>query len=188
MKGNRHQPECGFSERVVGMLDGLTSDYETFDVLLDAEVREGIKEFSNWPTIPQLYLNGEFTGGCDIVQEMFASGELHKALGVERLDPITPTISITDAAAQVLEEARTLQGRDGGLHMSVSPSFRYSLGFGPQQPGEVAIEANGWQVYVENDSTQRANGLTIGVIDTPQGGQLHMENPNERNSASTLDL
>ncbi len=182
MKGNRHQPECGFSERVVGMLDGLTSDYETFDVLLDAEVREGIKEFSNWPTIPQLFVNGEFMGGCDIVQEMFASGELHKALGVEQLDPITPTISITDAAAQVLEEARTLQSRDGGLHISVSPSFRYSLSFGPQQPGEVAVEANGWQVYVENDSTHRANGLTIGVVDTPQGGRLNMENPNEGNS------
>ena len=184
MKGNRHQPQCGFSASVVGMLGGLTSDYETFDVLSDPEVREGIKEFSNWPTIPQLYVNGEFLGGSDIVQEMFASGELHKALGVERLDPITPTISITDAAAQVLEQARTQQGADGGLHISVSPSFRYSLGFGPQKPGEVAVEANGWQVYVQNDSTHRANGLTIGVVE----GQLHIENPNEGNSVSSLSV
>jgi monothiol glutaredoxin len=65
------------------MLDSLKSDYETFDVLSDPEVREGIKELSNWPTIPQLYVNGEFMGGCDIVEEMFASGELRKALGVE---------------------------------------------------------------------------------------------------------
>ena len=188
MKGNRHQPQCGFSARMVEMLDSLTSDYETFDVLSDPEVREGIKEFSNWPTIPQLYVNGEFTGGCDIVQEMFASGELHKALGVERLDPITPTISITDAAAQLLEQARTQQGADGGLRISVSPSFKYSLGFGPQQPGEVEVEANGWQVYVENDSTHRANGLTIGVVDAPQGGQLQIENPNEGNSVSALSV
>ncbi len=123
------------------MLDSLTSDYETFDVLSDPEVREGIKEFSSWPTIPQLYVNGEFMGGSDIVREMFASGELHKALGVERLDPITPTISITDAAVEVLEQARTQQGADGGLHISVSPGFKYSLGFGPQQPGEVARRA-----------------------------------------------
>ena len=184
MKGNRHQPQCGFSASVVGMLDGLTSDYETFDVLSDPEVREGIKEFSNWPTIPQLYVNGEFLGGSDIVQEMFASGELHKALGVERLDPIKPTISITDAAAQVLEQARTQQGADGGLHISVSPSLKYSLGFGPQKPGEVEVEANGWQVYVENDSTHRANGLTIGVVE----GQLHIENPNEGNSVSSLSV
>ncbi len=188
MKGNRHPPQCGFSARMVDMLDSLTSDYETFDVLSDPEVREGIKEFSNWPTIPQLYVNGEFTGGCDIVHEMFASGELHKALGVERLDPITPTISITDAAAQVLEQARTQQGADGGLHISVSPSFGYSLGFGPQKPGEVAVEANGWQVYLESDSTHRANGLTIGAVDTPQGGQLQIENPNEGNSVSALSV
>ena len=90
MKGNRHQPQCGFSASVVGMLDGLTSDYKTFDVLSDPEVREGIKVFSDWPTIPQLYVNGEFIGGSDIVEEMFASGELHTALGAERLDPITP--------------------------------------------------------------------------------------------------
>ena len=83
MKGNRHQPQCGFSASVVGMLDGLTSDYETFDVLSDPELREGIKEFSDWPTIPQLYVKGEFMGGSDIVEEMFASGELRKALGVE---------------------------------------------------------------------------------------------------------
>ena len=166
------------------MLDGLTSDYETFDVLSDPEVREGIKEFSSWPTIPQLYVNGEFMGGSDIVREMFASGELHKALGVERLDPITPTISITDAAVEVLEQARTQQGADGGLRISVSPSFRYSLGFGPQQSGEVEVEANGWRVYVQNDSTHRANGLTIGVVE----GQLHIENPNEGISVSSLSV
>ena len=83
MKGNRQQPQCGFSAGVVGMLDGLSCAYETFDVLSDPDVREGIKEFSSWPTIPQLYVNGEFMGGSDIVQEMFETGELQKALGVE---------------------------------------------------------------------------------------------------------
>ncbi len=67
----------------MGMLDGLSCAYETFDVLSDPEVREGIKEFSSWPTIPQLYVDGEFMGGSDIVQEMFETGELQKALGVE---------------------------------------------------------------------------------------------------------
>ncbi len=88
----------------------------------------------------------------------------------------------------MLEQARTQQGADGGLRISVSPSFKYSLGFGPQKPGEVAVEANGWQVYLENDSTHRANGLTIGVVDTPQGAQLHIENPNEANSVSSLSV
>jgi len=99
-----------------------------------------------------------------------------------------PTISITDAAAQVLEQARAQRGADGGLHISITARFSYSLSFGPQQPEEVVVEANGWQVYVDNDSTHRANGLTIGVVDTPQGGRLHLENPNEGNSVSSLSV
>jgi monothiol glutaredoxin len=76
MKGTREFPQCGFSARVVQMLDRLVPDYTTVDVLADASVRQGIKDFSNWPTIPQLYVAGEFVGGCDIVTEMFQSGEL----------------------------------------------------------------------------------------------------------------
>jgi monothiol glutaredoxin len=76
MKGDREAPQCGFSARVVQMLDRLVPDYTTVDVLADPAVRQGIKEFSNWPTIPQLYVAGELIGGCDIVTEMFQSGEL----------------------------------------------------------------------------------------------------------------
>ena len=83
MKGDRSFPQCGFSARVVQMLDGLLDDYKTVDVLMSPELRDGIKEFSAWPTIPQLYVHGEFIGGSDIVSEMFASGELHEKLGQE---------------------------------------------------------------------------------------------------------
>jgi monothiol glutaredoxin len=76
MKGTRELPQCGFSARVVQMLDRLVPDYTTVDVLADSAVRQGIKDFSRWPTIPQLYVAGEFVGGCDIVTEMFQSGEL----------------------------------------------------------------------------------------------------------------
>ena len=76
MKGDREAPQCGFSARVVQMLDRIVPDYTTVDVLADPAVRQGIKEFSNWPTIPQLYVAGELVGGCDIVTEMFQSGEL----------------------------------------------------------------------------------------------------------------
>lgn len=67
MKGTPRAPQCGFSARVVGILDDLLEDYRTIDVLSRPEIRNGIKEYSNWPTIPQLYVNGEFVGGCDIV-------------------------------------------------------------------------------------------------------------------------
>jgi monothiol glutaredoxin len=80
MKGDRTMPRCGFSAQVVGILDSLVPEYLTHDVLADPELRQGIKEFSSWPTVPQLYVKGEFVGGCDIVTEMAQSGELEKLL------------------------------------------------------------------------------------------------------------
>ena len=80
MKGNRDFPQCGFSGRAIQILQTLGAEFETADVLLDDEIRQGIKEFSNWPTIPQLYINGEFVGGSDIMMEMYENGELKKAL------------------------------------------------------------------------------------------------------------
>jgi monothiol glutaredoxin len=82
MKGSRGMPQCGFSARVVGMLDTLLADYATVDVLQDPAIREGIKAFSEWPTVPQLYVGAEFVGGCDIVTEIHQSGELAATLGV----------------------------------------------------------------------------------------------------------
>ena len=76
MKGTPQMPQCGFSGQVVQILDYLGVPYTGVNVLADGELREGIKSFSNWPTIPQLYVKGEFVGGCDIVREMFQSGEL----------------------------------------------------------------------------------------------------------------
>jgi monothiol glutaredoxin len=84
MKGDRNMPQCGFSATVVQILDTLLPEYTTVDVLSDPQVRQGIKEFSSWPTIPQLYVGGEFLGGCDIVREMYSSGELQKALAPAR--------------------------------------------------------------------------------------------------------
>jgi len=76
MKGTPVMPQCGFSAAVVGILSELGVKFKAVNVLADAEIRQGIKEFSSWPTIPQLYVKGEFVGGCDIVKEMFEQGEL----------------------------------------------------------------------------------------------------------------
>ena len=80
MKGNAMFPQCGFSARVVQILTHMGVPFKTANVLEDGELREGIKSFSNWPTIPQLYVKGEFVGGCDIITEMFQSGELSTLL------------------------------------------------------------------------------------------------------------
>ena len=81
MKGTSLFPQCGFSSRAIAILERLGATYETVDVLQDPDVRQGIKEYSDWPTIPQLYVKGEFVGGSDIMMEMFESGELKELLG-----------------------------------------------------------------------------------------------------------
>lgn len=78
MKGNRHFPQCGFSAATVAVFDELGAPYETIDVLSDPEVRDQVKAYSNWPTIPQVYIDGKFVGGCDIVRELYESGELQQ--------------------------------------------------------------------------------------------------------------
>ena len=83
MKGSVLFPQCGFSSRAVAILDHLGVPFETVDVLQDQEIRAGIKEYSDWPTIPQLYVKGEFVGGSDIMLEMFQSGELQQLVGAE---------------------------------------------------------------------------------------------------------
>ncbi len=80
MKGTALFPQCGFSSRAVAILERLGVTYETVDVLQDPEIRQGIKEYSDWPTIPQLYVKGEFVGGSDIMMEMFQAGELQQLL------------------------------------------------------------------------------------------------------------
>jgi len=81
MKGSADFPECGFSSRVVQILNKCEVPFLAINVLEDPELRQGIKDYANWPTIPQLYVNGEFIGGCDIVSEMYQSGELQTLLG-----------------------------------------------------------------------------------------------------------
>jgi monothiol glutaredoxin len=81
MKGSPLFPQCGFSSRAVAILDRIGVEYSSVDVLQDQEIRAGIKDFSDWPTIPQLYVNGEFIGGSDIMMEMYEAGELHELFG-----------------------------------------------------------------------------------------------------------
>ena len=83
MKGTALFPQCGFSSRAVAILDRLGATYETVDVLQDPDIRNGIKEYSEWPTIPQLYVKGEFVGGSDIMMEMYESGELQQLVGAD---------------------------------------------------------------------------------------------------------
>jgi len=179
MKGNREAPQCGFSSTIVGILDKLVADYATADVLADPAVREGIKEYSQWPTIPQLYVRGEFLGGCDIVQELAASGELAKSLGVAVSGPSNPPdVSVTPAGAEALREAARSAPKDAVLHLGIDARFQNKLYFAPRAPNETTVESNGIVIALDPLSANRANGSIIDVVETPQGSGFRIENPN----------
>lgn len=179
MKGHREAPQCGFSARVVGILDSYLDDYATVDVLANPDVREGIKVFSSWPTIPQLYVGGEFIGGCDIVTELHASGELFGALGVEPPPEVIPKLEITDEAAEGLRQAIERSGAPGQfLHLAIDRRFQSSLSLAPRAPLDVVVEANGVTVMLDRLSAARADGARIEVTDTPRGRGFLVHTPN----------
>jgi len=179
MKGNRRQPQCGFSATVVGILDGLLPDYHTVDVLSAPQIREGIKAYSSWPTIPQLYVKGEFVGGCDIVQEMYGTGELFEALGLEPVESVRPRIEITPPALRALEAAAAEHGGAGReLHLSVDAHFQSHLSIAPRGRADVEAIAPGLTLLLDPISASRADGITIDVADTPNGQAFRVDNPN----------
>ncbi len=180
MKGSPAAPQCGFSAQVVQVLNRLLPDYETFDVLSDGEVREGVKEFSDWPTIPQLYIGGEFMGGCDIVKELYDSGELHDALGMERVDLSADEveIAISAEAEQILRNAQQQQGAE--LHFGIDAKFQPFLGFGAAAGSELRVPVGGLFFLLDRDSARRAQGASITVVDTEHGQRLDVDIPAAR--------
>ena len=176
MKGNKSFPQCGFSSAVVGILKEIGVPFETANVLSDPSLRDGIKAFSDWPTIPQLYVNGEFVGGCDIVREMHATGELAKLLGVEVAAPKVPTIHLSDAAAKAFLDA-TEPGEDR-LRLEIAPSFQVDLYFAPAKQGDLEVKANGLTILIDPASAKRADGVSIDYVDGPTGAGFKIDNPN----------
>lgn len=184
MKGNRNFPQCGFSATVVQILNTLVPSYTTVNVLTDPEIREGIKVYSEWPTIPQLYVRGEFIGGCDIVKEMHESGELRTLLGAKPMEP--PTIHVTDAAAQALKAALAEADEGDHVHLAIDPAFQHSLDLGPRTPQAIEVTSNGLTLLVEPMSAERASGLTIDFVDGPTGAGFKMNNPNRPPEVSVI--
>jgi len=177
MKGTRQSPQCGFSAQVVQILNDLLPSYETVNVLASAELREGIKEFSQWPTIPQLYVGGQFVGGCDIVREMNASGDLQKVLGVEVTPVEAPTVTMSETAAKAFRAAAAQAG-DEILRLQIDQQFQYDLFFGPREAGDIEARGTAVPLVLDRASARRANGLHIDFIAGANGG-FKLENPNE---------
>jgi monothiol glutaredoxin len=177
MKGNRRAPQCGFSAQVVQILDELVPEYQTHDVLSSAELRDGIKDYSQWPTIPQLYIDGKFVGGCDIVKDLKASGELEQLLGAEAPPVAPPRVTASAEAIAAFKGAMT-PGDPDVLHLQVSPTFEHDLFFGPIERGDVEVDLGGLKLYVNRSSIARAQGVSIGYIDGANAG-FKVDNPNQ---------
>jgi monothiol glutaredoxin len=179
MKGNRISPQCGFSATVVGILDSILPDYHTVDVLSAPEIREGIKSYSSWPTIPQLYVKGELVGGCDIVQEMMGSGELYTTFGLEPVEVVPPKISISAKARAALEQAIAEHGGPGReLHLSVDATYQSHLSIAPRTKADVEAVIPDLVLLLDPISASRADGLSIDVAETPDGQAFKVDNPN----------
>ncbi len=177
MKGNRTQPQCGFSAKTVAALDMVLPDYLTIDVLQNPDIREGIKAYGNWPTVPQLYVDGELIGGSDIVTEMFDSGELGNVLGMAEPTGQPPQIEIDPAAAGIMVNA--VQGRPGQtIHLKIDAGFEHSMSLGPPRPASLDVTSGPVTLQIDRWSAVRADGLRIRVKEALQGQGFSFENPN----------
>ena len=178
MKGSPAAPRCGFSAKASGILSSLVPKYASVDVLEDAEIRDGIKLYGSWPTIPQHYVNGELVGGSDIIDEMLGSGELHTALGLPAPDRTPPKLHVTPAALDAIRKAMADTPAGVGLHLSVDPQFNAQFQLKPVSGREIVAEADGLKVHLDPVSAPRANGIVIDWIEDVRGAGLSVRNPN----------
>lgn len=177
MKGRRAQPECGFSAKTVATLDMLLPEYVDVNVLEHPNIRDGIKAYGNWPTIPQIYVDGELMGGADIVVEMFQSGELAKALGLETPAVSTPRVEIDDGVAALVRETLE-QHPDVVIHLRVNARWQHTLSVAPPDPQEISVTVNGVELYLDPWTAARSDGLQIRMDEGLQGNRFHFDNPN----------
>jgi monothiol glutaredoxin len=188
MKGNPRAPQCGFSAATIGVLNELLPDYASVNVLEDPEIREGIKQYGNWPTIPQLYVKGELLGGADIVQSMYNSGELQELFGLPKPDRTPPTITITDKAAEAIRSALIDAEPGLALHLSIDARFQPQFHLAEPGDGEVRSESNGIDLLMDVASAQRARGIRIDWVETMQGAGLAIDNPNAPAAVQELSV
>lgn len=179
MKGAPNAPQCGFSAKASGALNALLPQgYAHVDVLSDPEIREGIKQYGEWPTIPQLYIDGQLVGGSDIIEQMAGSGELHGVLGLPAPDRSPPKLSISPAAAQMLRDAVANAGDGYAVQLEVDARHNVRLQLAPIDNNAVAVETDGVRVQTDWVNARRADGVSIDWADDERGRGLVITNPN----------
>jgi len=177
MKGTPQQPQCGFSAKTITALDMLVPDFTTVNVLDHQAIREGIKEYADWPTIPQLYIDGELIGGNDIVQDMLKSGELADALGVDKPTVTQPKITISDEGVAVMKKALDSQP-DGILHLQISATWTHQIALDTIQDGNIHVNVSGIELHMNPWTAARADGLNMILDEDLTGTRFIFDNPN----------
>lgn len=183
MKGTRESPQCGFSAQAVSLLGAYLGAFHTEDVLSDPSLREAVKAYSDWPTIPQLYVKREFIGGVDILQQLFEEGALAQALGCPTEPEQPPELTISEEAAAAIQE-HLKEGQ--GLRLTINAKFQARLDAGVPKLGDFKIEGEGVLVIVDRASAARANGVRIEFVPGPGGG-FRVENPNTPAEVKPMD-
>ncbi len=181
MKGTRTAPQCGFSARLVDILDEYLDDYLTVDVLADPGMREGIKAFSSWPTIPQLYVRQKFVGGSDIVHEMVKTGELAEVLGTGPIALQQPDVKMTAPAKAAFLRFWDTDGdtEEPVVRLTIGSDWEPLLDLDEERDGDVAIDYDELSLVMTRSTARRAHGVVIDFVE--RGGQVgfKVENPNK---------
>ena len=187
MKGQPSMPQCGFSAKAVGALQDLGVEFDHVNVLADAEIREGIKAYGEWPTIPQLYIDGELVGGSDIILQMAGNGELSSVLGLAAPDRTPPRITVTPAAVEMLRGALA-DSPGASLQLGIDARFQPNFQLAPHDDNAIAAESNGLRVQFDLVSARRADGITIDWVDDIRGKGLAIDNPNAPKAVQELSV
>lgn len=176
MKGTRTAPSCGFSAKVVDILDELVDDYRTVDVLADEALREQIKAYAQWPTLPQLYVGGKLVGGADIVSEMMRAGELAALLGVDGPRETTvPELRVTDAAIAAF---RRYAGTDAvDVRLAIDRAFDAELDLEAPREGDVVVSSGPLRIAMDRATARRADGVSIDFVEGTEQSGFRIENP-----------
>ena len=187
MKGQPSMPQCGFSAKAVGALQDLGVEFAHVNVLADAEIREGIKAYGDWPTIPQLYIDGDLVGGSDIILQMAGSGELSSVLGLAAPDRTPPRITVTPAAVEMLRGALA-DSPGASLQLGIDARFQPNFQLAPHDDSAIVAESNGLRVQFDLASARRADGITIDWVDDIRGKGLAIDNPNAPKGVQELSV
>lgn len=186
MKGNPKHPQCGFSSNTVKILNEIVGeDFSYCNVLEDQNIREGIKEYGNWPTIPQLYINKELVGGNDIVTEMYNSGELQTMLGKPMPERKPALITITEKAKEnILSGIENI----GSSVLMLSIDSQFNTRFSIEEPKgyELTSDVGDIKIYMDIGTAKRADGIEIDWVEDLQGSGLVIKNPNEPKSVNQI--